>query len=213
MAIEINGDKSLRRCVYKDLDVNSPEVEKIKVRYGNIEKLVWQKDPLRVYRQQITSIEIEDVEVKSRYYGTYCGEDEYYFTCENNPACIIRTGNISSALMVKISSIKVIGYIDIMLDGYYLYKGKNTTKIVTKDEDEERLFYADLYPGCDYRLSLFQAYSVSVPTVEYSIKVEVTYSDGYVYTFTKTSSITIYMSDTNTSKKYIESVNIPALKN
>ena len=34
MAIEINGDKSLRRCVYKDPDGNSHEVEKIKVRYG-----------------------------------------------------------------------------------------------------------------------------------------------------------------------------------
>ena len=175
-----------------------------------LEKVVWTKDPLRVYRQQIESIIIEDVGVVSEYMGTYCGDDEYKYYCDNNPGIVVRIKDVAYAKASKIKSITLTGYAHILVNNTYLYKAKTETNTLTGNEVGSVIC---VYPDFDY-LEDYE-YSTSLPRVEYSIKLEVTYEDGYVYTYNKSNFIYMSIEDTNNSSKQysIETKAFPALKN
>lgn len=202
--------------IYEEYGVNASDVH----RFGGtfnvleprnlIEKLVWQKDPLRVYRQQIESIIIYDVGVVSEYIGTYCGDDEYKYYCDNNPGIVVRIKDVAYTKASKIKSITLTGYAHILVNNTYLYKAKTETKTLTGNEVGSAI---SVYPDFDY-LADYE-YSTALPRVEYSIKLEVTYEDGYVYTYNKSNLIYMSIKDTNNSfKQYnIETTAFPALKN
>lgn len=177
---------------------------------NGFEELVWTKDPLRVYRQQIESIIIVDVGVVSEYIGTYCGDDEYKYYCDNNPGIVVRIKDVAYAKASKIKSITLTGYAHILVNNTYLYKAKTETDTSTGNEVGSVI---SIYPGFDY-LDDYE-YSTALPRVEYSIKLEVTYEDGYVYTYNKSNLIYMSIEDTNnSSKRYnIETTAFPALKN
>ena len=197
MAIEINGDKSLRRCVCKV--PNGYEVEKIKVRYGNIEKLVWTKDPLRVYRQKINAVTINNVYVKSEFSGTYCGDDEYRYSVEGTPYFTILTGEAGNK--VKITSIKLAGYIDISVDQYYILRQTTTTLEKTSVGSNESIVLSPTVKTRSYFYSTSDAY------IECYLKAEITYADGYVHTYIKKETFL------DLGENYVLDSNIPALKN
>lgn len=175
-----------------------------------LEKVVWTKDPLRVYRQQIESIIIYDVGVVSEYIGTYCGDDEYKYYCDNNPGIVVRIKDVAYTKASKIKSITLTGYAHILVNNTYLYKAKTETDTLTGNEVGSVI---SVYPYFDY-LADYE-YSTALPRVEYSIKLEVTYEDGYVYTYNKSNLIYMSIEDTNNSfKRYnIETTAFPALKN
>lgn len=164
---------------------------------------VWTKDPLRVCRQQIGNVTINNVYVKSEYSGTTCGSDEYKYYVEGTPYFTILI--LQSAGKVKITNVKLTGFINITFGDTEVILEQNSETLEKAIGNEIGLI--SLEPTVNTRVS---GTSVHSTYVDYTFEAEITYADGYIHKYVNKNKIIITKENETTS--YVLDNNIPALK-